>query len=444
MVPQLPDVEHELEVRVGLRSTPTVDLHQLVDRLITVAFHMRSAEVLDAVAGGAQRDEVDQSLNARLVVVLPDFVALDRVGWAAASADLATRSGTLVYGLPEAIPLSLRDVAAHVRIRHELDRQSGGAEAIRKFLVQPPEFREPGTMLALPHRSGSVGRDRTHDSLRSQRRRHLQQPPTRSVGHRYRNNAFLVRIPAKHLWPSRGKCTIFSCMSQRSFRPRAGRGTRAGRVRTQKRPPTRVPRSPKRADLLSSVLASGALARLVTHFAVRPDETPHMRALQRHTGLTPRSLQIELARLERLGIVERRAQGRRVGYILKESSARWRLLRQLVRELADPVDIVRDALSDVPGLDAAFVFGSFARGDTREDSDLDLLVLEDGAPEDLVARRTLDAAVLLGREVNIVQLTRDELRRRIAAGSGFFVRVLDEPKVWIIGDERLLADRASA
>jgi predicted nucleotidyltransferase len=197
-------------------------------------------------------------------------------------------------------------------------------------------------------------------------------------------------------------------------------------------------RSPKRADLLSSVLASGALARLVTHFAVRPDERPHARALQRHTGLTPRSLQMELARLERLGVVERRAEGNRVTYALNESGARWRVLRQLVRELADPVDVARDALSDVPGVTAAFVFGSFARGDVREDSDVDVFVLGEDIPEDLLSRRTLDAGVLLGRELNLVQVTRDELRRRLAAGSAFLTRVLAGPKQWLVSDERAL------
>ena len=134
-----------------------------------------------------------------------------------------------------------------------------------------------------------------------------------------------------------------------------------------------------------------------------------MRTLQRYTGLTPRSLQLGLAGLERLGVIERRTDGRRVAYALSEGSPRWRLLRQVVRKFADPVEVIRDVLSDVPGIVAAFVFGSFARGDVREDSDIDVLVLGDDVPEDLLARRTLDAGVLLGREVSVVSISRDKL-----------------------------------
>lgn len=195
-------------------------------------------------------------------------------------------------------------------------------------------------------------------------------------------------------------------------------------------------RSLKRCDPLSTVLASGALARLLIDLAVRPEEAPHGRALQRRTGLTPRSLQTELTRLEGLGVVQRRPEGRLVHYALNEGSPRWRALRLLVRELAEPADVLRDALSDVPGVAAAFVFGSMARGDFREDSDIDLFVLDEGVPDDLLARRTLDAGVLLGREVSVVQMTAEELVRRVAAGSGFIREVLRGKKLWVAGSDR--------
>lgn len=213
--------------------------------------------------------------------------------------------------------------------------------------------------------------------------------------------------------------------------------TRGGRSATGRRRP--AVRSPKRTDLLSTTLASGALARLVTHFAAHPDDALHVRALGRRTGLTPRSLHTELARLERLGVVQRRSQGRHVHYVLVEDSARWRALRALVRELADPVEVIRGALADVPGVAAAFVFGSFAHGDVREDSDVDVFVLDDGLPDGCLARRTLDAGVLLGREVNVVQMTHNEFQRRFSSRNGFLTRVLAGPKRWLIGGERALA-----
>lgn len=194
-------------------------------------------------------------------------------------------------------------------------------------------------------------------------------------------------------------------------------------------------RSPKRTDALSSMLASGALARLVIDFAVHPEDASHGREIQRRTGLTPRSLQTELARLEALGMIRRRPEGRRVRYEVVHENPRWRAMRGMIRELADPIDVVCNALADVPGIGAAFVFGSFARGDTREDSDVDVFILDDSIPEEQLARHTIEAEILLGREVSIVQMTRDELAQRIEAGSSFIANVFRGPKVWLVGDE---------
>ena len=94
---------------------------------------------------------------------------------------------------------------------------------------------------------------------------------------------------------------------------------------------------------------------------------------------------------------------------------------------------------DVPGVRAAFVFGSLARGTHRADSDVDLFVLEDSE----VDRRKMlsqlaEAGLLLGREVNAVRYTPESLAERLCDPShpAFrFVRdALTGAKRWIAGD----------
>jgi predicted nucleotidyltransferase len=200
------------------------------------------------------------------------------------------------------------------------------------------------------------------------------------------------------------------------------------------------PRSPKRTDALSATLASGAMARVLIDFAVHPEDASHGRAIQHRTGLTPRSLQTELVRLESLGVISRRADGRMVRYDLNEGHPRWRVFRELVYQLADPADILRNALGDVPGIRAAFIFGSIARGNAREDSDVDVFILDEGLDEDRLAKRTLDAGVLLRREVNVVQMTADELAKRVARGGGFIHDVLRREKLWLVGTPETLQE----
>ena len=123
--PQLPDVEHQVDVGLGTRGGPAVDSHQLFDRVVASALQVRAAEVLHSVTRGTQRDQADQPLDPGCVAVDPDFVAFDRVLRATTTTDLASGTGALVDRPAKAIPLGLRDVAAHVgvptRPRHELD-----------------------------------------------------------------------------------------------------------------------------------------------------------------------------------------------------------------------------------------------------------------------------------------------------------------------------------
>ena len=189
---------------------------------------------------------------------------------------------------------------------------------------------------------------------------------------------------------------------------------------------------------LGELLASPALARLVLHFALHGDEPEHVRALQRHSGLSMSSLNRELRRLEQRGLVERLQEGGRVLYRAVASHSGWKALRQVIREFADPAEVVEEAIARVDGIEVAFVFGSFARGDAREDSDVDVLVLGDDATASQLGRHAAEASVLLGRPVEIRSYTREKLQRQMAAGNAVLRRILAGPKRWIVGDDALL------
>lgn len=188
-------------------------------------------------------------------------------------------------------------------------------------------------------------------------------------------------------------------------------------------------------DRLKLLLGSRATARLVTHFVVHPDRSLHFRALLRHTELGVRSLQAELDRLVDAGLVERREDGGRMLYRAVQDHPSWEALRTLVRNHGEPAEVLRDALRDVPGIEVAFVFGSFARDDTRPDSDVDVFILSDGAPPGGVGRAALEAAAVLDRPVNVLRYTREKLARQLRSGGAFISDILAGPKRWIIGSD---------
>jgi len=193
---------------------------------------------------------------------------------------------------------------------------------------------------------------------------------------------------------------------------------------------------------IGHVLASPAFARLVVHFALHGHEPVHVRALQRRTGLSMSSLARELQRLGSLGLVGREGGRGRVQYRAVDTPA-WGTLRLLIRDFAEPAEVVEEAIAGVQGIEAAFVYGSFARGDARADSDVDVLVVGEVPAEAQLGRKAAEASLLLGRPVEVRAYTPEKLKRQIAAGNAVLRRILTGPKRWLVGDEARLSATAA-
>jgi predicted nucleotidyltransferase len=195
---------------------------------------------------------------------------------------------------------------------------------------------------------------------------------------------------------------------------------------------------PRAASLVESTFASPAMARLLMHFAVHPDDAVHVRELHRHTGLGMASLHTELRRLVRLGVLSSRTRGNRLEYRLETGHARWQPLRALIGLTATSAELLQAAFAGVEGVDAAFVFGSEARGEAGPDSDVDLFILGRDDVHHAVGRALTEIELLLGREVDVMEYTPDRALGRARRGSVFLQRVADEPRQWIAGDPAAL------
>lgn len=186
-------------------------------------------------------------------------------------------------------------------------------------------------------------------------------------------------------------------------------------------------------DKLPGLLGSEARARIVVHFVVHPESRLHTRALARHLGLPgKRSLQMEVDRLMDLGLLVRETEGRQVFVSRNHEHPQWTALTSLVQAYA-PSLVLRDALACVPGLQAAFIFGSFARREARPDSDIDLFIYGEAVPDRELGKALLDAALVLDRPVDAKRYDRESFRRDAAPGHSFLSTALAGPKLWLAG-----------
>jgi len=207
-------------------------------------------------------------------------------------------------------------------------------------------------------------------------------------------------------------------------------------------------RAARPRDTLQVLGIAPSATRILRYFALRPAARPHLRLLQRVLGLGGASVLRDLERLVTIGVLERDEDGRRVHYQVATTSELWTALRLLIGASSDPTELVRDALCDVGGLQAAFVFGSTARVTREKDSDVDVFIVEDTTVDNRALLRQLaEVGMLLRCEVNVVRYNLLTLAERLAnpehAAAYFVHEVLTGPKRWVAGSETALVPLAT-
>lgn len=185
---------------------------------------------------------------------------------------------------------------------------------------------------------------------------------------------------------------------------------------------------------IATLFATPTLAALLSVFARDPGRTYIQKELVVETGGSLYLVQRELKRLEQTGLIARETRGRQVEYTANTGHPAFSGLREVLLATVALGDRLRDALSGLPAIRLAFIFGSVAAGEETPESDLDVFVVgELGLRE--VSARLVPAFRDVGREPNIIIMTEAELRDRIARGEHLVSTVLAGPKVWLVGDD---------
>lgn len=173
---------------------------------------------------------------------------------------------------------------------------------------------------------------------------------------------------------------------------------------------------------------------ILRHYFAKPDVARHVRELARELGWSATIVGRELSHLERAGILRSERVGSARRYTVNTDSPVASEIRSLVQKTIGIEARVRDAIADLPGIEEAFLYGSYARGEERATSDLDLFVVGSVDQEALTERLT-DTERDLGRDVNVATYDRAELERLKNEGDLFVASVLEGPRVPLLGEE---------
>jgi uncharacterized protein len=185
---------------------------------------------------------------------------------------------------------------------------------------------------------------------------------------------------------------------------------------------------------LSGVLFGRTRQKVLGLLYGHPDETFHLRHVARRTGQALGAVQRELAQLTAVGILEREQLGNQAHFRANPRCPIYAELKALVTKTIGAAAVLREALLPLgERIRLAFLFGSLARGEQRRESDIDVIVVGDLSFDELSQAVTL-AERRLARPVNPMLYSPAEFERKRVEGNHFLTRVLDEPKIMLIGD----------
>lgn len=168
---------------------------------------------------------------------------------------------------------------------------------------------------------------------------------------------------------------------------------------------------------------------------LQPDKWWYMSDLANHLGLTPSSLQRELASLTEAQLLESKKEGNRVYYKANLSSPVVNDLQSILIKTVGVADVLSSALkSFLSKVDFAFIYGSLARGEAIAISDVDLMLIGD-IKLSQIASVLKSAEKALGREVNATIYTPGEFARKVKARDSFIDTVMRDKKIVLKGSQ---------
>ncbi len=178
-------------------------------------------------------------------------------------------------------------------------------------------------------------------------------------------------------------------------------------------------------------LRSQLRRELLRYYFTNPGASHYLRELAGLLRLDPANLSRELGRLERQGLFASERRGIQKYFHLNRSYPLYEEVRRIVFKTVGAVGQLRNSLKQVPGVEEAYLYGSFARNQQDAMSDIDVLLVGQPRAEELEgAIRKLERQ--LHREINYTLLSPKEFRTRRATKDAFLEDIWRHKKISLV------------
>jgi predicted nucleotidyltransferase len=184
--------------------------------------------------------------------------------------------------------------------------------------------------------------------------------------------------------------------------------------------------------MLEYLITSRTKRNLLKLFLTNPDGTFYVREIARLTNEPVNAVRRELDYLGKAGLLKSSSRGNQKYYSVKKDFPFYSELKKIIYATVALGNYLNVKLSDSREIELAFIYGSVARNEENEKSDIDLFVVGE-IDEDELHRIILEIEHDIGRQVNYSLMDRNEFNQRKEKGEPFIKRILEESKIVLKG-----------
>jgi len=186
--------------------------------------------------------------------------------------------------------------------------------------------------------------------------------------------------------------------------------------------------------MLQKLFSSRVRVEILSVFLMNPERELYVREVERVTGEDYKNVSMELRNLEEIGLLSSRNEGNLKYFSLNKEFVIYEELKSIFMKTKGAVGILREAVSTKRHIDYVFIYGSFATGEERAESDIDVMVIGGISLEEVLAL-IRGPEEKLSREINVSLYDLQEMRKRVKNRNPFIMEVLEGAKIMLVGDE---------
>ncbi len=185
--------------------------------------------------------------------------------------------------------------------------------------------------------------------------------------------------------------------------------------------------------ILKGLFASKIRIKLLEYFLSHSNDSFYLRQLEKLLGEPAGPLGRELLSLAKIGILKSRKVGNQKHYHVKKDMMFFTDLRRLFLK-ATIGNVIKKRLFATKGIELAFIYGSLAKSEEHQDSDVDIMVIGDVTDEE-VNQAISSVEKKQKRTINYSLYGRKEVKERLQKKDDFISTVFSEPHIIILGSE---------